>query len=167
MGPQFNVFGKLKKLELSEIKLYEGDKPLEKNVASFYSNPEFPAHISGLDSELFYKCNGKRMLFGAATYIEYGEFKNHLAKIAGFETAEKLWTSGVPTFFLELINFSNSVGTIGPVICQKLYSDSKDNYEIAEKYFINLDNGEKFWMHYQNWCKALHVAKQNGAILIS
>lgn len=167
MGPQFNVYSKLAKMRMEEVRLYEDGTPEETRVTSFYSNPEFPAHISGLDSTIFYRCNGKKMKFGAATYDEYCEFKNHLAKITGFASAEELWKTSGPIFFMELINFSNCEGTIGPIISRKLYHDFKDNYDRAEEYFVKLEDGKKFWIHYQNWCKALSVARNNGAILIT
>lgn len=170
MGPQFNVFSKLKKLEMSEVKLFDDGTPEENNVASFYSNPEFPAHITGLDSNLFYRCTGKKMKFGAANYKEYAEFKNHLAIMTGYQSSEEIFKKTGPAFFSELINFSDSEGTIGPIICKKLYNDFKDNYDVADMYFKTIENKEdnrKFWIHYQNWCKALFVARHNGAILIT
>ncbi len=167
MGPQFNVFSKLRKMEMSELSLCEDGTPEEESVTSFFSNPQFPAHISGLDSTIFYRCNGKRMRFGAATYQEYQQFKHHLSRIAGFQNELELIFKGGPIYFVELLNFSDSEGTIGPMICKKLYNDFKDNYDIAEEYFTNLEDGRKFWIHYQNWCKALSVARQNGAILIT
>lgn len=166
MGPQFNVFSKLTKMKMSEVRLYEDGTPEESNVTSFYSNPAYPAHIAGLDTTQFYRWGGKKMKFGTSTYEEYFEFKNHLAQIAGFENLEELWGCGQPAFFIELINFSNTEGTIGPIICRKLYNDFKDNYDIAGQYFLRLEDGKKFWVHYQNWCRSLSVARQNGAILI-
>jgi hypothetical protein len=167
MGPQFNVYSKLTKMKMEEVRLYPDGTPEEERVTSFYSNPEFPAHISGLDTHAFYRCTGKKTRFGAANYEEYCEFKNHLAKIVGFNNAEDLWLAGGPIFFIELIHFSNYEGTIGPIVCRKLYNDFKDNYDRAEEYFIKLEEGKKFWIHYQNWCKALGMARNNGAILIT
>lgn len=167
MGPQFNVFSKLSKMKMEEVRLYEDGTPEEDRVTSFYSNPQFPAHISGLDSNIFYRCNGKKLLFGADTYEEYNEFKNHLAKIVGFNSPEELWKSGNPIFFVELIYFSNCEGTIGPIVCKKLYNDFRDNFSRAEEYFSKIENSKKFWVHYQNWCKALLAASNNGAILIT
>ncbi len=165
-GPRFNVFSKLIKMELSKVNLCEDGTPEENRVSSFLSNPKFPAHMSGLSSDLFYKCSGKKMRFGAGTYEEYSQFKKHLSMVAGFEKIEDLLKSGGPVYFIELINFSNEEGTIGPIICKKLHNDFMDNYNVAEKYFSNLDDHEKFWTHYKNWCKALFVASHNGAIMI-
>lgn len=167
MGPQFNVFSKLSKMEMSEVKLFEDGTPEEERIATFFSNPLFPAHISGLDSNMFYRCNGKKMRFGAATYEEYQKFRVHLARVAGFTNELELILKGGPLYFIELLNFSDSEGTIGPMVCKKLYNDFRDNYDIAEEYFKGVEEGGKYWMHYQNWCKALSVARQNGAILIT
>ena len=167
MGPQFNVYSKLAEMKMEEVKLYEDGTPEEERITSFYSNPEYPVHISGLDSTVFYRCNGKKTKFGASNYEEYFEFKDHLAKIVGFNNAEALWKTGGPIFFIELINFSSYEGTIGPIICRKLYNDFRENYDRAEQYFMNLQESTKFWIHYQNWCKALSIARNNGAILIT
>lgn len=165
-GPQFNIFNKLKKMNMGEVALGEDGLPIDNNVESFYSNPEYPAHISGLDTNAFYKCNGKRMYFGSGTQSEYEEFLVHLSKISGYNSPEELNEIETPAYFLELIKFSRTEGTIGPVIANKLYKDFRDNFNIAGTYFESIEGGKKYWVHYQNWCAGLYIARESGAIMI-
>lgn len=165
MGPQIIVYNKLKRLQDSEVALCEDGSPEESNVATFFSNPDFPAHITGLDSTIYYKCTGKMLSFSGGTYEEYGAFKDHLAQIAGFKNAKDVWHKNTMGYFVELINFSDYEGTIGPILCSKLYKDFKDMYQRAEHYFAQIPNSNKFWNCYKNWLKALKYAQQDGAIL--
>lgn len=165
-GPQFNIFNKLKKMKMEDVALNEDGTPTDSSVESFYSHPEFPAHIAGIDTNSFYKCNGKRMYFGSGTLEEYEEFLNHLVKISGFESLEDIYSLSSTCYFKELIMFSKTEGTIGPFIAKKLYHDFRDNFNIAGTYFEKISDGKKYWMHYQNWCAALYIARDSGAIMV-
>ena len=166
MGPQFNVFSKLKKINIDAIQAMEEES--KDNLAIFTPNPKFPIYSSGLLANNYYKCLGKRMKFGTGSYKEYTEFKKHLVYMTGFKNEEEVVAHGGPVFFQELIKYDDKEGVLGPIICRKLYNDFKDNYDVAKVYFERLENTEKkYLVHYQNWCKALFVAKQNGAILIN
>lgn len=165
-GPQFNIFNKLKKVNMEEIIFDEDGIPLDKNIEIFRSNDLKPAHISGIEELTYYRCNGKRMYFGSGTDSEYAEFLEHLAKIAGFNSVSELISNNNICFFRELINFNMERGTIGPIISKKLYHDFRDNFNNANQYFNTFDSGRKFWVHYQNWCAGLYVAKEDGAIMV-
>lgn len=166
IGPMFNIFNNLEKMNMEDVALNEDGNPIDSSVKSFYSNPNYPMHISGLDTNSFYKCYGKKMYFGSGNKVEYEDFLNHLVRISGFNNIEEIINFREPAYFKELINFSKEEGTIGPIISNKLYNDFKDNFNIASCYFEHCVDGHKFWIHYQNWCAGLFIARQNGAILV-
>lgn len=167
MGLQIIIYNKLEKMEMSEVCLCDDGYPEDIQVTSFFSNPMYPVHIVGLDSHEFYKCTGKMLSFSAGTEDEHLEFKKHLALIAGYKSLEHALSSTNPGFFLEFLNFSNSEGTIGPIISHKLYQDFSDCEKIAKKYFATKMNGKFFWDLYSTWHKGFTYAKENGAIMFA
>ena len=165
MSLQIIIYNKLEKMELSDVCLCEDGSPEDMKVISFFSNPMYPVHIVGLDSHEFYKCHGKILSFSAGTENQHLEFKKHLAIIAGYHNLEHALSSNNPGFFLEFLNFSNSEGTIGPIISYKIYQDFLDCEKIAKKYFSTKIEGKFFWDLYTAWHKAFTYAKEEGAIL--
>lgn len=163
---QFNVFSKLKKITPKEIL---DVKTENKNVIqSFTISEKYPVFSYGISSTDQYKCLGKRMKFELQSDLEFMQFKDHLSYMVGFSSQQELVMHDGPVFFQELIKFDEKEAVIGPVICKKLFNDFKDNYDNAESYFNRLEESEqKFWVQYKNWCKALFVAKQSGAISVS
>lgn len=141
----------------------------KKDNLVFPLNPKFPIYSVGLLPDNQYQCTGKKMKFGTGSQEEFLEFKRHLSYMTGFKNESELIEHTGPVFFQELIKYDAQEGVLGPIICRKLYNDFKDNYDVAKAYFERLDSRyeKKYWVHYQNWCKALFVAKQNGAILIN
>lgn len=166
MGLQIVVYSKLEKMELSEVCLCEDGSPKDDKVTSFLSHPLYPMHMSGLDSQEFYKCNGKMLSFSIGSIEEYVEFKRHLAILAGYKSLEAAINSSNLGFFIEMLRFSETEGTIGPIIAKKLYLDFSDCEKNAKKYFLTKINGTQFWLMYQLWHKSLTYAKENGAIIL-
>lgn len=166
MGLQVIIYSHLEKMELSEVCLCEDGSPSDEKVTSFFSNPLFPNHIGGLDSQEFYKCNGKMLSFNSGSQEEYLDFKSHLAIIAGYKSLEEALKNKTG-FFLELLKFSETEGTIGPIISHKLYLDFCDCEKKAKNYFLTKMNGKQLWDLYLMWHKGLTYAKENGAILFA
>jgi hypothetical protein len=166
MVMQFNVFSKLKKINEKEIvNITTEDKNI---IKSFVLSEKYPIFSYGISTTEPYRCLGKRMKFETPSEIEFNQFKDHLSYMTGFPTQKSLTEHPGPVFFQEFIKFDDNQGVIGTVICRKLYNDFRDNYDNAETYFTRLEESEqKFWKHYQNWCKALFVARQGGAISIN
>ncbi len=166
MFMQFNVFSKLKKINQKEVvNITTEDKSI---IKPFVLSEKYPIFSYGISATEPYRCLGKRMKFETPSEVEFVQFKDHLSYMTGFNTKNDLITHPGPVFFQELVKFDDIQGVIGTVICRKLYNDFRDNYDNAETYFTRLDEYEqKFWKHYQNWCKALFVARQGGAISIN
>jgi hypothetical protein len=167
MGLQIVVYSKLEKMELEEVCLCEDGSPEDITVTSFFSNPLYPSHIGGLESQDFYKCKGKMLTFNAGEANEYLEFKNHLAIIAGYKSLEHALNTKNPGYFLELLRFSNEEGTIGPIISNKLFLDFNDCLPIARKHLLTKIDGRSYWNLYNNWLAGLTCAKEDGAILFA
>ena len=118
--------------------------------------------------------------FCAGSYSGYNQWRNQLAVVAGYESAEKVWEDcNLPASFnirlfklkeidgqeiermkpfYELINFSDCEGLIGPEICKKLYQDFVDFEDKAK------EQDEYFYERYTNWKEAFRVASDNGLV---
>lgn len=162
MGLHIEVYSKLQKLDDSQVELNEDGTPVNDMVISCYSNPEFPAHIAGISDYSFYLCEGEVLKFDAGTYTNYSRWRNWLAQVGGFEDAIEVWKKGGVGAFVELINFSDSEGTIGFYVASKL---SKD-FDEMEAYAQIMSYDNPYWFElYQNWKKSCELAAQGGAIL--
>jgi len=68
---------------------------------------------------------------------------------------------GIPGPFMELINFSDCEGTLGPVVCAKLAEDFQE-FDDRAKSAWGGDSGP--YAIYSNWRKAVEMAADRGAI---
>ena len=113
--------------------------------------------------------------FRAGSYSGYNQWRNELAIIAGYDSAEQVWEDFDSNIrlvklkriegenaklkpFYEIINFSDAEGLIGPEICKKLYQD-----------FIDFDDKAKekdSWIYekYLKWKEAFKVASDDGLV---
>lgn len=115
--------------------------------------------------------------FRAGSYSGYNEWRELLAKLTG-KTARGIWieeqkscasdTHQTPNRgpFVELINFSDCEGTIGPRTCAKLAKDFQDWRERAEKFAQSLggENGQYFMRKYSAWQEAFETAANEGCV---
>lgn len=137
------------------------NEPIDSNIVTFFDNPKFPYHMAGLSSSHFYRLKGQKYSFRAGSRPSYNQWRDWLAQVSGFKDAHDIWRLQPLTGFVELINFSDSDGTIGPVVSSKLAKDFKDFEKIA----IEKSKNTPFMMDmYYNWKKAFEVAAKNGAI---
>lgn len=102
--------------------------------------------------------------FRAGSYSGYNQWRNTLAFLSGHGSAEHAWElckDGLPADkpFIELINFSDCEGTIGPKTATKLLAD-------FEKYDKAAQTVEDPWFYslYEEWRKAFQMASDNGFI---
>lgn len=104
-------------------------------------------------------CDG----FGAGAYSSYNRWRDELAKMAGYKSAEDAWAeedggrdSGP---FWELINFSDCEGHIGPITSAKLAKDFAEHEGGASV------RSEWFRTYYSQFRKAFEVAAQDGVVI--
>lgn len=122
----------------------------------------WPGITAGLTEGTIYAF-GDSMQFRAGSYSGYGEFRNWLARMAGYQSASAVW-EGATTMgpFFELINFSDCEGVIGPVVAAKLARDFADH----EADFANRCSADDdYYMEkYREWKAAFEMASHNGAV---
>ena len=126
--------------------------------------------------------------FRAGSYGGYNQWRNELSKMAGYRDANEVWNDktfdsfkscnprkdkldsingiGVKRVkpFYELINFSDTEGTIGPEVSRKLYEDFI-KFDKQAKEYANENDYDWFYNLYQEWTNAFKIASQNGAVL--
>lgn len=157
MGPKFNVFSKLKKMNNNQQ---------EEDIIKLKIKDEISAvYLYGLNPESSYQCLGKKLNFHTENKADYEQFTEHLCKIAGFINKEEFLSTEGPLFFEELIRSENENVTFGPVISKKLFHDFKENFIFAKKHFLEEEIEEKYFQYYIALFKCLEMAKENGIFI--
>lgn len=100
--------------------------------------------------------------FRAGSYSGYGEWRRELAKLVGHMDIKELWEKLSPGPFIELINFADNEGVIGPIASAKLAKDFADFKDRAEKH----PDADAPWFFelYCEWQKAFEMAADGGAV---
>lgn len=121
-----------------------------------YPNPDFPAQADGLKDGIYkYEDVGE---FHAGSYSGYNQWRNQLAQLAGYGSAEQAWTTTEGPF-RELINFSDCGGVIGSITSAKLAKDFAEYQHAADQH-----QDSYFLERYNFWRKAFEVASNAGAV---
>lgn len=145
-------------------------------------NSDFPAQADGLPDG-FYECSGSRraaiaavyeggppdpdrLKFRAGSYSGYSEWRSRLAKMAGYSADHGgPWEVPEAGPFVELVNFSDCEGTIGPRTSAKLAKDFADWQERAKAFAESQGvDGEWFMSLYAKWRQAFEMAAGEGAV---
>ncbi|WP_455799077.1 hypothetical protein [Acinetobacter baumannii] len=129
-------------------------------------NSSFPNHAQELVDGGFYTFEDDYW-FRAGSYSGYNNFREQLAKLAGYPALEGegnrhnhsngAWKAESGPFW-ELINFSDCEGVIGTTYSKKLLADFKQFDEKAKEL------GEYFYESYCDWMKAFEFASDDGAV---
>lgn len=124
---------------------------------------DFPSQAEGLEDGAIYIFS-KIMSFRAGSYSGYNSWRDHLAIMAGYSSARNAWHQVNPVGpFVEIINFTDCDGIIGPVVSKKLAQDFADHQPIAEQYAK--EHNLSWWLGlYTMWRKAFVMAADDGAI---
>ena len=123
----------------------------------------FPGRTEGLDCESDYIGDAK-LSFCAGSYGGYSQWREWLARVAGYPSINDIWDGKVPSGpFVELINFSDCEGTIGPVVAAKLAKDFADFDEKARADDHSPDP-TFYYERYKLWRQAFEIAAMNGAV---
>lgn len=102
--------------------------------------------------------------FSAGSYGGYNQWRAWLSMLALGASPEDVWNNrktfaGKP--FVELVNFSDCEGTIGPDVSKKLAADFAT---FDEKTREGMKDYHGYYEKYQEWRKAFEVATNNGAV---
>ena len=130
-----------------------------------------------------YTCEGIQGSFRAGSYSGYSNWRRTLSKMIGWEI-EDLWLHvgtlvqrnenlndvlnesdelKVDIPFVELLNFSDCEGFIGPKTSAKLYLDFLEWNEKAK--VSDPFKGGYFYETYKEWTKAFEVASDGGCVI--
>lgn len=107
--------------------------------------------------------------FSAGSYSGYNWWRAELSRFALKVEPGSVWGTGEQRFrgepFVELINFSDCEGAIGPETSRKLAADFEAWHERAVAHSEKL--GGQFWLPYfENWRKAFALAAGSGFVVL-
>jgi len=183
MGLDISIYRKLTKIP-AVIDRDSGEplnpktrKPLTGNVVELYPNPSFPGREKPFKKGV-YRYQGYHD-FRAGSYGGYNEWREKLAKLAGYPTVEHerfgvkcqrhdagAWATKKGPF-IELINFSDCEGVIGSTVAKKLAKDFA-NFQTKVDALSGQPNdlSDEGWFksRYAEWRKAFDMAAKGGAV---
>lgn len=127
-----------------------------------WTNESFPGRANGMKPGIY--SFEDRIDFRAGSYSGYSAWRDWLATVGGWSSAEQCWADcayGLSGPFAELINFSDCDGIIGPEVAAKLAKDfAEHENEVINDKTLNSD----FSALYQAWKLACELAADNGII---
>lgn len=97
--------------------------------------------------------------FRAGSYGGYNNWRRQLADLAGWQSVEAVWDNKPKGPFVELIDFADNEGVIGPVVSAKLAKDFADFQAKADGH-----PDDWFRTKYADWRQAFEMAADNGAV---
>lgn len=179
MGLDITAYRRLKKLD---VLFNANEEPVDPstrepldyhNCTQLYVHDDFPGRNGSIEHKGVYAFEQSHS-FRAGSYSGYNAWRERLAKLAGYPmrpynrygvTTEMrhdaaAWAGdcqGMP--FVELVNFSDCEGTIGPEVSAKLAKDFADFDERAKEV-----QEEWFYDRYCEWRKAFEMAADGGAV---
>jgi hypothetical protein len=120
---------------------------------------EFPGRAEGLEQDAIYvyaHCEE----FHAGSTRAFGEWRDTLARLAGYEGWRSVWRNPPPpgSPFVELIHFYDCAGVLGPAVAAKLARDFGMFRGRAEPI------GGSFFVLYRTWQRAFDITAGNGAL---
>jgi len=129
----------------------------------FPGQGEFATRADGI-VEGCYESTGEIHTFGAGSYSGYNRWREQLALMLG-TTPEAIWRDPKPGPFVELINFGDNEGVIGPKTSAKLAADFAQWASKAETFGVGLGLAEGPWFiaKYRDWQRAFEIAARHGA----
>lgn len=129
-----------------------------------WSEKQWPGRGEGVDPNTIYETYGA-FSFRAGSYSGYNDWRDWLARVAGFRSAEECWDRGKANDpFFELIHFADNEGVIGPKIAAKLAHDFHSNILKAIDLRPKEKDGDWYIDQYVRWWAACMTAANGGAI---
>lgn len=154
MSLNVNAYGNCQPID---VVLDEDDEPMDPRTVLPYVNPDFPAQADDVSNRWYqYETTTS---FEAGSYGGYGDWRHELAAIGGYE-AEDAWHGRVVSApFVELVNFADNEGVIGPKTSAKLANDFATHRDAAQ------DQMERYGFGlYVKWQEAFTMARNGGFV---
>lgn len=123
-----------------------------------FINGDFPGREDGLEEGKAYAFD-EEYSFRAGSYSTYSSFRCDLEVLADWPDDE-FPSEDWPLF--QLIAFSDCDGTLGPVVCKKLYQDMLSLKDKAQAMY-----DAQFVYKFNNWLKAFELASDNGMVIFN
>jgi hypothetical protein len=135
----------------------------------FVIGPDYPERLDGLP-EGVYHINGDVLQFSVGPYSKYNSWRAQLAELVFGVPPEVIWEdpdayTGKP--FVELIDFSDNEGAIGPTTSRKLVGDFDEYAENLENQVGKSETGLEFMEIYSNFRRAFQLASDEGFVVLS
>lgn len=136
-----------------DISALTGLKPVDgegENTWFIYINKDFPKQGDGL-KEGYYEFD-EEFEFRAGSYSGYNAWRDRLARLVGYASAEDAWAKNQGPM-IDLINFADNEGVIGPEHCKKLHAEFVEWCDKARQ----ITDDPWFFKSYKNWLKAFKL----------
>ena len=128
-----------------------------------WTEKNWPGRTAGVAPGVY--CAAESDRFRAGSYSGYNWFRNHLAKFAHGKDAEDLWDGEQTGPFVELINFADNEGVIGPIVSAKLAQDFAEFEPKAPDYAASIGVDGDYWLSsFTCWKRAFELAADGGAV---
>lgn len=140
-----------------------GDVPDYETQVNFHHNTDFPGRAEGVKEGVIYEYSESDG-FRAGSYGGYNHWRDWLAKVAGYKSAEECWNSDGKGPLYEFIHFSDCEGVIGPVVSAKLAKELAALKNKAEEAAKDTQPSGYYMEKFNDWLKAFETAAQGGAV---
>lgn len=165
-----------RRITLAEIVAVDEDgSPCDwKRFRRAWVNPDFPGRADDIQHDGIYEFT-ERFRFRAGGYGYYSEWREQLAKLAGYPLtdyhddygtrkmhAAACWNGAVGPFS-ELIYFADNQGILGTSVSAKLAKDFAE-FEEAARAFASETGDEEFLESYLEWKTAFDMAADGGMV---
>jgi hypothetical protein len=135
------------------------DARYDAELVTIYANPDFPGREAPLENGKCYRATEEDG-FRAGGYIGYSAWRERLAALAGYRAGYGGdWDVPESAPFVELVNFSDCEGVLGPAVCAKLAADFAAFQDRADA-----TGDDYFRAKYAEWRKAMEMAADGGAV---
>ena len=116
----------------------------------------------------WYAAEGESVDFHAGSYGGYNQWREQLSEAALGVHPKVVWDdperfAGRP--FVELINFADNEGAIGPITSAKLWTDFEEHQDLPER--VEDDPFGYFAQKYDSWRDAFALAADDGFVVFS
>lgn len=127
-----------------------------------WTEDHWPGRTNGITAGVY--AFTERAGFRAGSYSGYNRWRAWLARVSGHGTPDAVWSAAKPTGpFVELINFADNEGIIGPVVSAKLAKDFAENEDRIVAMADADDDTYNIEM-YRQWRKAFEMAADGGCV---
>lgn len=132
-----------------------------------YIDDGFEHALGSLLRDRCYQVSGDTMGFRAGSYSGYNWFREALSKAALGVEPRAVWDdpdSYRDKPFVEMINFSDCEGVIGPEVCAELAKDFRDHREDVREALVAESEDGWYGEKYDEWQAAFELAADTGLV---